>query len=209
MKKLTFYLVMALALMVSVGASGQGKNSHLSLLLDGVEWAAVNVDDFQTFAARPDMFTKFYQWNRSEAWPATGRISGWSDAEITDLKWTVNPCPDGWGLPTIAEWRALDRSGSTWATANTRGNRVSGRFFGPKHASCSLPSDMNGCIFLPAAGYRSMDNGALAWQTRDGVYWSSSRPDQFSYYMHFTADWVRFYDLWPTQGLTIRCVKQF
>jgi uncharacterized protein (TIGR02145 family) len=114
-----------------------------AMTLGGVTWAATNVDDYQTFASRPDMYTKFYQWNRATAWAVTGSVSEW-ETTITDPAWTVNPCPAGWRLPTQADYQALLDAGSTWANANTRDNAVAGRFYGPTHATCMLPSNITG-----------------------------------------------------------------
>ena len=135
-------------------------------------WATTNVDSYQTFAANPDMYTKFYQWNKSTAYSATNPITpAWNSTANTAATWSVNPCPAGWRLPAKAEFTDLAASGSTWvaATAN-RGNAIDGRFYGPNNATCTLPSNMVGCIFLPAAGMRDA-NGALASQI-SGLYWA-------------------------------------
>ncbi len=178
-------------------------------IVDGVLWATKNVADYQTFAERPDMYTKFYQWNRSTAWPATGEVvTGWSEEDITDPIWTINPCPAGWRLPTDAEWSALETTGSTWANAGMRGNVVAGRFFGPRHSACTLPSDMLNCIFLPAVGWRHPNDGGLLDQSFEGYYWSSTQNGNT-----FGYNW-RFYNTISTLsynakalGFSVRCVK--
>ena len=144
--------------------------------IGGVTWAAVNVDDYQTFAARPDMYTKFYQWNRGTAWAATGEVTEWNSTADNSATWTVNPCPDGWRLPTRTEIEALNNAGSTWVAAGARGNAVAGQFYGANHASCSLPNSMSNCVFLPACGVRLPGNGAMmATQGTQGNYWSATQ----------------------------------
>ena len=148
-----------------------------------IVWAAYNVDNYQTFAVRPDMYTKFFQWNSSTAWAASGEVTGWNDTpnEFSD-EWTINPCPTGWRLPGFDEFSYLQNSVSTWADANTKGNAVAGRFYGPNSATCTLPNNMTGCIFLPAGGYRDGEksgvNGNSSWwgggQGFGGCYWSRS-----------------------------------
>jgi uncharacterized protein (TIGR02145 family) len=178
--------------------------------LGNITWAGYNVGDFQQFATRPDMYTKFYQWNRSKAWAATGEyVSGWNSTEDKSATWTVNPCPEGWRLPTRAEYEALDAAGSTWANANTRGNAVAGRFYGPNHATASLPNNMVGCVFFPASGYRLNTNGALNSQGSWGNGWSSTQASSFSgYSLSFLAT-----DSNPASrnskpfGFSVRCVK--
>ena len=142
-------------------------------------WASANVNFPTMFAPRPDMYTAIYRWNLLTAWPAAGSVSGWSATSITDASWTVNPCPEGWRLPTHSEIIALNNSstpaGGSWAGANTRGNAVPGRFFGSNHANCVLPNNMTNCIFLSAGGHRSYNDGALLIQGSDGRYWSDTQ----------------------------------
>ena len=112
-------------------------------------WAHNNVDNSQTFAIRPDMYTKLHQWANSL-------------------------CPSGWRLPENADFTALDNLGSTWAAAYARGNNVSGRFFGPNSATCSLPNNMAGCLFLPACGSGpSQSPTTIITQGSNGNYYGS------------------------------------
>ena len=181
-------------------------------------WADRNADGNQTFAvnltftAKPDDYGKFYQWNRSTAWAATEVvIDGWTTTSITDASWTVNPCPTGWRLPTSEEFKALNSAGSTLANANAKGNAVTGRFFGANHATCSLPSNMGGCIFLPAAGNRNNRNGLLSGQGNSGYYWSStqSQSEAFDgYYLNFNMSSVNpAYSYSKARGNSVRCVQ--
>ena len=149
------------------------QSTPAGLKLGRVTWAACNVDSYQKFAAIPDMYTKFYQWNRSTAWTATDNVSK-RERRITDRAWTINPCPAGWRLPTQKEFEILSNMGSTWAYAFARGNEVDGRFYGPNHATCTLPSNMENCVFLPAVGYRSYSDGVLNGQGSHGLYWSAT-----------------------------------
>ncbi len=215
MKKLTFYL-MTLAFALSFTACNKGDDNNnedndndVGLVVDGVEWAATNVDDFQQFAARPDMYTKFYQWNRSKAWPASGAVTGWPTEQITDPSWTNNPCPPGWRLPTKDEWQALMNTTSEWAEVNTRGNAVSGRFYGPACKACTLPSNMTGCIFLPAVGGRySRDDSSLDHRGLEGYYWTSvQQTNKDGYRLRFTPHTVGIGPHFKAVGFSIRCVK--
>ncbi|MDR2908021.1 MAG: hypothetical protein LBU91_08555 [Bacteroidales bacterium] len=153
-------------------------NPEDNLTIGDMIWATTNVDGFQTFAEMPDMYTKFYQWNRNKAWSEVGLVSEWSETGITDTAWTINPCPDGWRLPTQDEFKALHNAGNSWAAANARGNAVAGRFYGENHATASLPDNMDGCIFLPALGYRNNVTGALQNRNSYGYYWSSDRSNE-------------------------------
>lgn len=154
-------------------------SGYPNLKIGNVTWASVNVDDYQTFAAKPDMYTKFYQFNRPMAYSATDPLMpSWtvtSIVEDTDWHPDSSPCPAGWQLPTVKEYQALNGAGSTWAAAYDakRGNAVAGRFYGPNHTSCSLPSKMSGCIFFSASGNRNRSDGTLNTQGDNGYGWSS------------------------------------
>jgi len=177
-----------------------------SLTLGGVTWAAYNVDDYQTFAARPDMYTKFYQWNQPTAWAATGTVSNWSSTANTSTSWTINPCPSGWRLPTLSEFNALRNAGSTGANANSRGNAVAGRFYGPNHATCTM-SALSGCVFFPVSGYRS-EYGNLSWQDSQFALWSTQN-DRYNgdVFTGGTVSDIIFGSIGKAAGLNIRCVK--
>jgi uncharacterized protein (TIGR02145 family) len=172
------------------------------LTIGGVTWAAANVDDFQTFAERPDTYTKFYQWNRDNS---TGR---WK-TRIRDRAWTINPCPAGWRLPTKEEFEKLNNLGSSWADVGARGNNVAGRFYGTNHLNCSLPDNMNGCVFFPATGCRNYTDGALGAQNSYGYGWSSTQVSSTNgYYLRFhaTASFPASNDS-KSYGFPVRCVR--
>ena len=147
-----------------------------NFVIGGVCWADANVDALQTLATRPDMYTKFYQWNRLTAYSADDPLDpAWNAIVDNSETWTVNPCPSGWRLPSRDEFQQLHNSGSTWVVSSGRGNSVAGRFYGYNHATCSLPSNMSGCVFFPASGYRNNSNGALTNHSASGYYWSSTQ----------------------------------
>ncbi|MDR1197516.1 MAG: hypothetical protein LBK94_00690, partial [Prevotellaceae bacterium] len=53
------------------------KQNDKSVTINGVKWAACNVDAPGTFAANPEDAGMFYQWNRKVPWSSTGDISDW------------------------------------------------------------------------------------------------------------------------------------
>ena len=181
------------------------------LVVGSLCWADRNVDDYQTFAVRPDMYTNFFQWNRPMAWPATGGVSGWPGADQSPT-WITDPCPAGWRLPTQAEFQELHSGsvpvGGTWRGANISGNAVAGRFFGPSSASCTLPNNMDNCIFLPAVGYRNYSDGALIAQGSYGRYWGGTQYSAiYGYLLGFdsTSSNPNYND--KALGFSIRCVQ--
>ena len=182
------------------------------LVVGSLCWADRNVDDYQTFAVRPDMYTRYYQWNRPVAWPATGSVTGWNNTSISDASWVVNPCPAGWRLPTTTELTALHSGsvpvGGTWRGENVSGNAVAGRFYGPNSASCTLPNNIDGCIFLPACGSRV--SSVLYNQGISGLYWSGTPSGEtYAYGLNFdssTSD-PAYTNITRNIGRTIRCVQ--
>ena len=180
------------------------------LLVGAICWATTNVAAPNTFAPRPDMYTQFFQWNRLAAWAATGDVSGWNSTANNSETWTVNPCPEGWRLPTRGECTALNNSGNAWvATNSSRGNAVAGRFYGPNSATCMLPNVMTKCIFLPANGYRQYMTSAVLGQETGGYYWSSTQDSIISgYNMYFyNSSSVTNDNNSKAYGFTIRCVQ--
>ena len=188
-------------------------NLSFGLFVGTVNWASCNVAAYQTFAARPDQYTQFYQWNRTIAWAVTGDVTNYPTTTITDASWIVNPCPTGWRLPTNAECQELVNIGSVWAEVNTRGNVVNGRFLGPNYQTCSLPNNMAGCIFLSASGTRGIQ-GVLISQGENGRYWSSTPfsnttyPNERGYNIVFTETTIGANgNLDKNRAFNIRCVQ--
>jgi len=178
--------------------------------IDTICWAHTNVDAPYTFAAQPDMYTQFYQWNRTTPWPAEGNtVNGWNSIPNEDTTWIHNPCPAGWRLPERTEFVALYNAGSTWVAAYTKGNAMNGRFYGPNHATCSLPSNMAGCVFLPAMGMRNGSNGESIYLNASGIYWSSTQyVVNTGFYLGFDASSIYVnYDIDKAYALSVRCVQ--
>ena len=172
-------------------------------------WATRNVDNPGTFATNPWDAGKFYQWNGTTAYPATGNVSGWDnnwnggfETPTVDDKWTNNICPEGWTLPTRAQIDELLTFRGACADNCVQINGVNGRQF----------VDGDNVLFLPAVGIRSDYNGTLANAGWSGNYWSStpreSTTNTTAYGLLFdqggTAE-VEYFN--RGSGLCVRCVK--
>jgi uncharacterized protein (TIGR02145 family) len=204
---------------------------YQGLKVGTVCWAPVNVGNTGKWDENPDSYGGFFQFNRVQAWhptePAAGvTIPSWTPSIDENSSWneTTNAvCPTGWRLPTKAEFLALDTesdgsgvttestntNGGTWADAGTRGNAIAGRFYGASHATCSFPDNMNGCIFLPAAGQRSNTDGLLTSQGALGSYWSNApRTATNGHFLGFSsANSIPVYNGDKAIGRSVRCVK--
>ena len=185
-----------------------------NLLINGVCWADANVAQPGTFAPRPDMYTEFYQWNQpNKAWPATGSVTGWITGNNAP-SWTATPCPEGWRLPTRTEIQRLHNAGHTYATAGTRGlaTGINGRFYGPNHATCSLPNTMTGCVFLSASGGRAAADGEPYEYGTGGNFWTSTPGTATTtgyggYQLYFTPTASGNNTVAIQSGRSVRCVQ--
>lgn len=137
-----------------------------NLLVDGLCWADVNVWNPGEFAENLNDYSRLFS----------------------------NPsllCPEGWRLPSTEEWQKLYDitlpNGSHWADYGAKGNSLAGRFYGYNASSCSFTGSMAGCIFLPAEGMRTSDNGSRADEGISGYYWSSTSGSVYAYYFKFDS----------------------
>ena len=168
---------------VTITFTGYIIPSGCNLIVAGVCWADCHIDNPQTFAAQADMCTNYYQWNSLAAYSADDPLTTeWNSTRDESAMWTVNPCPDGWRLPTQEEYQQLHNLGSTWENANARSNAIAGRFYGYNHATCRLPSTMKGCVFFPASGRRDV-TGIITGRNSDGYGMSSTQMNNGNVYL--------------------------
>jgi hypothetical protein len=218
---------------------------YYRVVTPGLQWATRNVDLSTStgFADHPIDAGMFFQWNRNVGWSVTGTLrrwcrtaNDWEDApwdgtEAPGTAWydENNPCPDGWRLPTEQELRDLMAIGSVWldedAAAVAGFGCQTGRLFGID----TYPNQ----IFLPAVGWRNIDDGTLVDVNRDGTYWSSSTCAGLSWctgcachgpgtgahgrsmgFGHWqdenTGIWHTYHDIWSCHRAdvhTVRCVR--
>lgn len=98
-----------------------------------------------------------------------------------------NPCPDGWRLPTVAEWTT---EMSSWTS-----NYAAGAFASP--------------LKLPLAGYRYFGNSTI--YLGNGIYWSSTKHKTApgsSLALQFTNSFNKADSSYPRSGgNSVRCIK--
>ena len=167
----------AIAVLSVVACSNN--TSDAGVVINGVTWATRNVASVGTFADKSEDAGMMYQWNRKTAWKSTGSVSDWNGSLPTGSTWERenDPSPAGWRVPTMAEQQTLLDTAHVhheWAIQNG----VSGRRFTDKHTGNSL--------FLPAAGYRKLDNGDLFLAGVIGNYWSSTPQNETYAYMIYS-----------------------
>jgi len=171
------------------------------VVINGVKWATRNVDEFGTFAEKPESAGKFYQWNRKKSWNATDQeVTDWDETTPEGTEWEKanDPSPTGWRIPCSDEIKSLldeEKVSREWTTQNG----VNGRKFTDKATKNS--------IFLPAVGFRSIFDGALRTVGVYGYYWSSTQHDnELADRFAFCNEYANWSYLSRKQGFSIRCV---
>lgn len=101
-----------------------------------------------------------------------------------------DPCPDGWRVPTSAEW---DTERASWSSRN-----YDGAFASP--------------LKLTAAGirvYSDAEEFGVVWAVGGGgYYWSSSvHGTNTSYYLSFGGSGTSMYISGRASGISVRCIK--
>ncbi len=204
----------ATATITATAKDGSGKTATCGItvggvLVNGVTWARCNVGVPGTFVAVPEAAGMLYQWNRRTGWSSADPVASspagatWDAAVPTGDTWDAvnDPCPAGWRMPTEEEYAILCDAANVfneWTTENS----ANGRRF--------TDNTSENYIFLPAAGSRNYQSGALTNVGSNGNYWSSiSFLSTNSYYLNFSGTYI--YSDGATNrafGYSVRCVAE-
>jgi len=153
------------------------------VMINGVCWAKRNVDAPGTFTDKEEDFGMFYQWNRDRAWLSTGLDpedylgnTDWDFSLPDGTEWEADndPSPNGFRVPTRAEWDKLTELANVARVYTTRGG-VNGWLFTDK---CN-----DNKLFLPLPGLRRADEGDLFVSNNEGYYWSSTQSSPSTAYL--------------------------
>ncbi|MCF0173887.1 MAG: hypothetical protein HUJ95_00965, partial [Bacteroidales bacterium] len=125
-----------------------------------------------TLAYYPKAAAIYYDSTTPSPWYNNSTIKG-----TASDTWNNNqgPCPDGWRLPSSAEFAVLSagKNGSCgWVTSGTYAGNTG--YKGAELFGGNTPTVAGTGVFFPAAGDRSNSYGAAANRGKYGYYWSSN-----------------------------------
>jgi len=179
----------------------------------GKTWMDRNLGATQVASSSTDeaSYGDLYQWGRNSdghqirsSSTANGPVASGSEGSnfITssgdwlstqdDTRWNGStkgahdPCPDGFRVPTEAEWQA--------EINNFESNNDAGAYNSP--------------LKLPVAGLRPNDTGALGYVGTRGYYWSSTVSGTDVLKLRFTSTGVLLSSDTRADGFSVRCIKE-
>ncbi|WP_459189087.1 InlB B-repeat-containing protein [Parabacteroides sp. APC149_11_2_Y6] len=121
-----------------------------------------------------------------------------SGTEENPIKTDSDPCPDGWRVPTISEWKAINTAVTNWDSTNKLLTIAGADAEGEQK------------LVLPATGGRGGDTGIPGNQGKGGAFWSSSVRSG-----DIKCNSVRFSDATLTTntdirtgGRSVRCIQE-
>ena len=156
----------------------------------------------------------YYQWGSNTvvatASTASGSISGWNTTAAANGAWTDgskmtnDPCPDGFRVPTNAQWlgvlnTALNTITRTGSWSNSETNFTSAISFGTSTMET---------LTLPAAGFRLFSDGTLYNRGSYGNYWSSTVDASTARYLTFGSSGASTSNVGRAIGFSVRCVSE-
>jgi len=203
----------------------QESNGPSTVTIGGVQWTEYNLanpkqaEGGATFATklpskctdniRAESHGKFYQWNRNVAWNTTGSSASgatpsgpWQTTYPDGSSWETSPCPDGFRLPTSAEFSDLINKNGTV----TRGGGWNDNY---GYLIVTDINDPDKFLEFPAVGQRNYSSDALEYYGKYGYYWASDKYDSScAYRMSFGSSGVNTNYALKTFGFSVRCVRQ-
>ena len=146
-----------------------------------------------TFAKAVQTPATFYTYgsgNYDWASPNNYTSKNWNDISESDGKTFFDPCPEGWRLPTKAEYSNFSTTTFTWDATNS-GRTYNGNWF-------------------PAAGFRDSYYGSLLDVGSYGFSWSSSPSTGIhGYGLYFISGSVNPSNHnYRAYGFNVRCVQE-
>jgi uncharacterized protein (TIGR02145 family) len=224
MKKLLLFTLAAFCMVLICNAA---ETTDQGVVINGVKWAARNVDRPGTFAKNSRSVGMYYQWGRSVGWSITDplkaydadgkkiKAASWNSAFYEGDSWLPenDPCPAGWRVPTREEFEKLCDEGKVTRETIGLTERKKDEYGGAIFAGLKFTDKATGnSIFLPTSGGRGGTDSQLGRQGSTGFYWSSTANFYYraGYEMCFYGSNKVFASNLADSatGLVVRCVRQ-
>ena len=171
------------------------------VLINGVKWATRNVGDPGSFVANPEDYGGYYQWNKGTTdFLLHDNYSNSSYPKSTTWRPANDPSPAGYRVPTLAELESLIKSPYVKYEWTPQNGVWGGKF--TDYASGKS-------IFLPAAGYRHLNDATLCNVGYFSYYWSSTQygsVDSYAYYLDFNDGVSQVASIYKSYGFPVRPV---
>lgn len=189
------------------------------VLINGMVWSTLNVNNPGEFCTAPDEVGMYYQFNSKKAWPSSGAtpVPGWDAStyvyEEVDWQRENDPCPEGWRVPTSAEFMAVYEKGSYRLEPDQSGYKCWGLVLGlPDNVAQTANKDnikSLGGIFIPQSGWINAEgNYDRTWLTclRHGTSLSKTHGGMFLSDYHWYTDAWGWGDGQKERASAVRCV---
>jgi uncharacterized protein (TIGR02145 family)/uncharacterized repeat protein (TIGR02543 family) len=184
-----------------------GGTTYKYVTIGGKKWMAENLN-YDT----ADGTGSWCYGNKPDSCVKYGRLYNWNTAMAGSTSSTANPsgrrgvCPEGWHLPSRAEWGELAKAaGGTgdYGASGTAGKALKSTsgWYNNGNGTDSL-----GFSALPG-GYYS--GGSFNYAGYDGIWWTATEYGSSSAYlrdMYYYGDGVYEYDGGKGSGYSVRCV---
>lgn len=188
--------------------------TYRTVVIGSQIWMAENLN-FETansycYDDKPSNCTKYgrlYPWgtamDSAGVWSANGKDCG-NDKECSPTYPLRGVCPDGWHLPTKAEFETLISSiGDEWVVGGKLRSKN-----GWNHSSRYQNTDDYSFTALPAGS--RLSGGGYSNEGENAFFWSSTEfTGDMAYYMtlYYNIDYVKPGYLFKSIGYSVRCVK--
>ena len=188
--------------------------TYRTVVIGSQTWMAENLN-FETansycYDDKPSNCTKYgrlYAWgaamDSAGLWSANGNDCG-NDKECSPTYPLRGVCPDGWNLPTKAEFETLISSiGDEWVVGGKLRSKT-----GWNHSNRYQNTDDYSFTALPCGS--RLPGGGYSNEGENAFFWSSTEiSGDMAYYMtlYYNIDYVKPGYLFKSSGYSVRCIK--
>ncbi len=198
-------------------------NPSATVNIGGIEWMKYNLGKSRseggwTYATKlPSECTddpiktkshgRFYKFNIGDkSWPTTGSITDWESIiieENSDWVTTNNPCPNGYRLPTVEEFKNLVSNSTQSVEGGLSASDYGYMVFTSKNST-------NEKLEFILTGYVNRLTGTIRNQGAFADYWSSTQIESsYAYTLNISSARANpKYKSSKSNGYSIRCVKK-